>query len=121
MDKQIMVYPYNGMLHSNKKNELFYSILFIYLLTYFAFFRAAPEVYGSSQARGLSGAVAASPCHSHSHNRSEPHLRPTPQRQWRCLMATPDPWPTKQGQGLNPQPHGSYLDSFPLHGPGLQE
>uniref|UniRef100_A0A8D1NJA1 High mobility group nucleosome-binding domain-containing protein 3 n=1 Tax=Sus scrofa TaxID=9823 RepID=A0A8D1NJA1_PIG len=38
----------------------------------------------SSQARGLIGAVAAS-----LHQKSEPHLRPTPQ-----LMATLDPWPT---------------------------
>ena len=29
-------------------------------------------------------------------------LPPTPQ-----LTATPDPEPTEQGQGLNPQPHGS--------------
>ena len=33
---------------------------------------------------------------------SEPHLQPTPQ-----LMATPDPLTNEQGQGSNPQPHGS--------------
>ena len=33
---------------------------------------------------------------------SEPGLQPTPQ-----LMATPDPKPIEEGQGLNPQPHGS--------------
>ena len=44
--------------------------------------------YGSSQARGRFGAAAASLYHSHSHGieRSEPHLRPTPQ-----LAAMPDP------------------------------
>ena len=31
---------------------------------------------------------------------SEPHLQPTPQ-----LTAMPDPSPTEQGQGSNPQPH----------------
>ena len=29
--------------------------------------------------------------------------------------AIPDPQPTEQDQGSNPQPHGSWLDSFPLH------
>ena len=41
--------------------------------------------YGGSQVRGRIGAVAASLCHSHSHARSEPCLRPTPQ-----LMAMTD-------------------------------
>ena len=35
--------------------------------------------YGGSQARGLSGAIAASLCHSHSNMGSKPPLRPTPQ------------------------------------------
>ena len=39
--------------------------------------------YGSSQARGRIGAVAAGLRHSHSNARSEPSLQPTPQ-----LMAT---------------------------------
>ena len=42
--------------------------------------------YGSSQARGLVGAVAAGLGHSHHHVGSEPCLRPTPQ-----LAAMPDP------------------------------
>ena len=50
------------------------------------FFRAAPEAYGGSQARGPIGAVAASLHHSHSNVGSKPCLRPTPQ-----LMAMPDP------------------------------
>ena len=45
----------------------------------------------------------------YSNTRSEPHLRTTPQ-----LTATPDPQPTEQGQGSNPQPHGSQSDLFPL-------
>ena len=42
--------------------------------------------HGSSQARGLIGAVAAGLRHSHSNVGSELHLRPIPQ-----LMATLDP------------------------------
>ena len=45
---------------------------------------AALEGYGSSQARGQSGAAAASLHQSNA--RSEPHLRPTPQ-----VVDTPDP------------------------------
>ena len=37
----------------------------------------------------------------------EPCLQPTPE-----LMATLDPQPTEQGQGFNPQPHGSQSDSL---------
>ena len=51
---------------------------------FFGLFRASPMAYGGSQARGPMGVVAAS--HSHSHVRSEPRLRCTPQ-----LMAMPDP------------------------------
>ena len=47
-------------------------------------FRAAPAVYGDSQARGRIRPAAAG--HSHSHLGSEPRLRLTPQ-----LMAAPDP------------------------------
>ena len=55
-----------------------YGILFF---TFFCLFRATPEAYGDSQARGLIGAVAVSLHHSHSHihTRFEPHLRLTPQ------------------------------------------
>ena len=79
--------------------DLRFGLLFFGL---FAFSRAAPAAHGGSQARGLIGAVAASLCQSHSNVGSEMHLRPTPQ-----LTATLDPQPTEQGQGLNPQPHGS--------------
>ena len=53
---------------------------------FFSSFTAAPSAYPSSQARGLTGAVAAGLCHSQSNSGSEPSLRPTPQ-----LMATQDP------------------------------
>ena len=53
---------------------------------FFVFYRATPAAYGSSQARGLIGAMAAGLHHSHSNVGSEPHLWPTPE-----LMATPDP------------------------------
>ena len=56
--------------------------------------RAAPEAYGSSQARGRIGATAAGLHHSHSNARSELCLRVIPQ-----LTATSDPKPTEQGQG----------------------
>ena len=49
-------------------------------------FRAAPEAYGGSQARGQIRAAATGLCHSQSHARSQPSLRPTPQ-----LTALPDP------------------------------
>ena len=61
-----------------------------------------PVAYGGSQARGPIRAVAASLRQSHSNTGSEPRLQPTPHP-----TATPDPQPTEQGQGLNPQPHGS--------------
>ena len=52
----------------------------------FFLFRATLVAYGSSQARGQIGAVAAGLRQSHSNAGSEPHLQPPPQ-----LMATPDP------------------------------
>ena len=50
-------------------------------------FRAAPATYGSSQARGWTGAVAASLHHSPSNAGSKLDLQPTPQLswQWRIL------------------------------------
>ena len=66
-------------------------------------FRAAHEAYGSSQVKDRIRAAAANLRHSHSSARSKPHLRPPPQ-----LTAMPDPYPTEQGQSLNPHPHGYY-------------
>ena len=79
------------------------SINNLFFFFFFAFSRAAPATYGSSQARGLIRAVAAGLHHSHSNAGSEPCLGPIPQ-----LTATLDRHrPTEQGQGSNPQPHGS--------------
>ena len=68
---------------------------------FFFFPRVAPAAHGSSQARVWIRAAAASLHHSHSNARSKLHGQPTPQ-----LTAMPGPWPTEQGQGLNPHPHG---------------
>ena len=53
-------------------------LLYIYILCPSVFSRAAPMAYGSSQARGGIGAIAAGLCHSHSNKGSEPRVRPTP-------------------------------------------
>ena len=62
--------------------EISHNVNFLFL----SFFRVAPSAYGSSQARGQTGAVAVSLCHGHSNMGSEPHQQPTPQ-----LMAMLDP------------------------------
>ena len=80
----------------------FFVFLFFVVVVVVAISWAAPVVYGGSQARGRIGAVAAGLHQSHSNAGSEPRLQPTPQ-----LTATPDREPTEQGQGPNPQPHGS--------------
>ena len=56
----------------------------LFCWVFFFYFLAA--AYGSSQARGRIGAVAAGLLHSHSNAKFELHLQPTPQ-----LTATPDP------------------------------
>ena len=45
-----------------------------YIFFFFLLFRATGVAYGSSQARGQIGAVAAGLCHSHSNTKSEPCL-----------------------------------------------
>ena len=75
---------------------------------FFVFLGPHPQhLVGDSQARGPIRAVAAGLHHSHSNMGSEPCLKPTPQ-----LLATPDPQPTEQGQGSNPQPYGSQSESL---------
>ena len=71
------------------------ALLFIYLFifVFLPFSWAAPLASGGSQARGQIGAVASGLRQSRSNAGSEP-------------------WPTERGQGSNPQPHGSSLDSF---------
>ena len=80
---------------------------FFLFFCFFAFSRAAPAAHGGSQARGPIGAVDTGlaratatrdpirVCHPHHSSR-----------------AMPDPQPTEHGQGSNPQPHGSQLDSL---------
>ena len=65
-------------------------------------FEDCTVAYGGSQARGLIGATAAGPYHSHSNEGSKLCLWPAQQ-----LTATPDPQPTDRGQVSNPQLHGS--------------
>ena len=84
----------NQHLRIENRRDFFFSL--------FAFSRAAPAVYGGSQARGQIGAVATGLHQSHRNTGSELRLQPTPR-----LLATPDPQATEQGQGSNLQPHGS--------------
>ena len=61
-------------------------LFFVCLFVCFCLFRAVPEAYGNSQARGQVGFAAARLLHSHSNTGSKPNLQLTPQ-----LTATPDP------------------------------
>ena len=64
------------------------------------FFFGCTLAHGASQARGqIRAAAAASLCQSHSNMGSELRLGPSVQ-----LTATPDPYPTEQGQGSSPHP-----------------
>ena len=79
-------------------------IFFFFLCLFFFLPFLGPllwHVGGGSQARGLIGGVA-NLRQSHSNTGSEPRMQPTPQ-----LTETLDPLATEQGQGPNPQPHGS--------------
>ena len=70
------------------------------------FFRASPVAYGSSQARGPIGAIAASLHHSHSNVGSKLYLQPTP---W--ITATLDPRPSERDQGSN----HIFMDTSKIH------
>ena len=74
----------------------FLKIIFFF---FFCHLTATPMTYGSSRAKGWTGAAIACLCYSNA--RSEPCLWPT-----LLLTATPDPYPTEQGQTSNPSPHG---------------
>ena len=63
----------------------------------FFFFPPGPRLHIGSQAKGPMEAVATGPHPSHSHTRSEPSLRPTPQ-----LVATLDPLTHGAGPGIEP-------------------
>ena len=95
-----------------------------HLFFFLPLFRTTPAAYGGSQARGGIGAAAVSLRHSHSNDRSEPHLRPTP---W---LATPDPSPLSgardhtrillyTSQALNPLSHNGNSLGFPIWCPLL--
>ena len=60
-------------------STLYFLIFYLFLI--FCFFRAAPEAYGSSQARGPNRAAAIGLHHSHSNKGSKPRLY-TLQQHW---------------------------------------
>ena len=92
-----------AMMRTPQKFHFIYLFLFFIIIFFlsFVFSKSAPMAYGSSQARGQIGAVAAGLRQSDSNTGSEPRLQPTPQ-----LTATQDPQPTERGQGTNLHPHG---------------
>ena len=96
------------------ESNVYFIILFYFILFIFCLFRAAPVAYGSSQARAQIGPVAASLRHSHSNAGSELCLRPTSQLDLRHSSWQHRILNTELDQGLNPRPHGSSLGSLPL-------
>ena len=58
----------------NSKNPAPFSDFFLIFFFFFFFFRVTPTAYGGSQARGQTGAIAASLWHRHSNARSKPRL-----------------------------------------------
>ena len=93
--------------HKRRLPKLTLFLAFFLSLFVFCLFRAMLMAYGGSQARGQIRAEASGLHHSHSNVGSGLWLWPTPQ-----LMLSPDPWPTEQGQALNPCPHGCYSGSL---------
>ena len=84
------------------------AVWFFFFLFLFAF-RVTSAVYEISQARAWIRATAACLHHSHNNVGANMCLQPTLHHE-----ATPDPWPTEQGQVSNLHPHGYELDLFPL-------
>ena len=76
--------------------------LLFFFFFFFFFFGPPPRPMEVPRLGGRIRATAARPCQSPSHPRAWPHPGPTPQ-----LTSVPDPYPTEQGQGSNPKPHGS--------------
>ena len=68
---------------------------FFFFFLVFCLFRAAPAAYGCSQVRGLIRAV--SPVDARAIAMPDPG----------CICDLHHSSPTEQGQGSNPQPHGS--------------
>ena len=89
-------------LHSKDNGGVLPLLFFFCLFVFLPFSEAASAAHGDSQVRGRIAAVATGLHQSCSNAGSELRLQPTPQ-----LRATPDPQPTEQGQGSNPQSHGS--------------
>ena len=83
-------------LGSNLHPHRHYVRFLVFFFFFFWLFRATPEAYGISQARGLGV-------------ESELQLPA-----YTTATATMDLWPNKLGQGLNPYAHGYQLDSFLL-------
>lgn len=86
-DKAFQSFPNKSLLDIHRQGPITESWCFMglksglrneFFLVVVGLFRAAPEVYGSSQARGHIGASSASLHHSHCHGNmgSEPCLRP---------------------------------------------
>ena len=72
---------------------------------FFCLFRTANTAYGSSQARGQTGATAASLHHSHSNPRSESRLRPTPHVSSMFLVRFVSAAPQQELHGFHSQSH----------------
>ena len=53
---------------------MFGELLKVLFVCFVLFLSSILMAYGRSQARGLTGAVTASLCHSHSHSGSKPYL-----------------------------------------------
>ena len=70
----------------NKQKKLLRIFSKINILQFVFLFMAAPEEYGSSQARGQIRAAVTGLLCSHSNTGSEPHLQPMPR-----LVVRPDP------------------------------
>ena len=75
----------NDPLESEASSTVSVSLCRCLFVCFYLLFRAILVAHGGSQVRGLIQGRAAGLHDSHSHARSEPHLRPTPQ-----FMAKPD-------------------------------
>ena len=76
---------FSYLIHMLSKSQFFFGI-YVCMYLFILLFRATPEAFGGTQARGPIGGTAASLRHSHNNAGSKLCLRPTPQ-----LTATPDP------------------------------
>ena len=83
---RLRVIPCQPGVQKGRLDVIYFILFYFYFFGLFAFFRAAPAAYGSSQAKGLIGTVAAGLGQSHSNTGSKLRLQSTPQ-----LTATPDP------------------------------